>query len=155
MIYLVNIFKSKYCLAVFGLSLWLSYFLVPKTIFYQWDILLGILFIISFSLIITCLVRNVKEKVVIARAGKSSFFGILGAGLGLAVLQSCGLGAPVCGAALGWGVFSSIFPAVFIKTMSQYALIFISFSLVLQLTSLYFMNCFKNLPAINVSKRKS
>lgn len=144
--YLFNIFKSKYCLIVYALSALLSYFLIPKTVFYGWNIILVIIFMITFSLILTCTIRNVKEKIVLARTYKSSIIGIIAAALGLAALQVCGVGAPICGAALGFGIFSSIFPAVFVNLISDYAIDFILFSILLQGVALYFMHCFKRSP---------
>ena len=145
MIYLLNIFKSKYCLSVFALSFVLSYFLIPKTVFYGWYTAIAILFMISFSLVTTCIVRNVKEKVMLAKTYKSSIIGIVAVALGLGALQVCGVGAPVCGAAVGLGIFSSIFPTVFVNLMSRYSIHFIILSIVFQLVALYFMNCCKNL----------
>ena len=143
MIYLFNIFKSKYCLIAFVLSLILSYFLIPKAVFYQWYIILAITFMLALSLTLTCIIRNIKEKILLARTYKSSIIGIIATALGLAALQVCGVGAPVCGAAVGVGILSSIFPAIFINIISKYQIYFIVFSILFQLVALYFMNCFK------------
>jgi len=74
---------------------------------------------------------------------ESSTIGIVATTIGLAALQICGVGAPVCGAAVGLGIISSIFPTVFINVMSKYAVYFIVFSITIQLITLYFMKCFK------------
>ena len=147
--YLFYIFKSKYCLAVFIISLILSYFLIPKTVFYKWYIILAATFMVLFSLTITCMVRNIKEKVMLAKTYKNSIVGIIAIALGLSALQVCGVGAPFCGAAVGLGLFSSIFPAAFMDVMAKYAASFIAFSIVLQLFALYFMNCFKKVKRLN------
>ena len=141
--YLFYIFKSKYCLIVFVLSLVISYFLVPKTVFYGVYTILAIAFMAAFALTLTCIVRNIKEKVLLAKTYKSSIVGILATALGLVALQVCGIGAPVCGATVGLGIVSSIFPAVFIELMSKYAIYLILISLIFQLFALYFMDCFK------------
>jgi len=142
-IYLVNTLKSKYCIAVFVFSMILSYFLIPSRAFYSWYIVLALLFMISFSLTITCIVRNIKERIVLAKTYKSSIVGIIAIGLGLGALQVCGFGAPVCGAAVGFGVLSFIFPAAFEHVFSEYAVDILLLSIAFQLIALYFMNCFK------------
>jgi len=149
--YLFSIFKSKYCLIVFAISLFLSYFLIPKTVFYGWYKILAYTFMISFSLTITCIIRNVKEKILLAKTYKSSVIGIIATALGLTALQVCGVGAPVCGAAVGLGILSSIFPTVFVDVMSKYAVHIIVLSIIFQLVALYFMNCFKE---VNCVKEK-
>ena len=141
--YLFYVLKSKYCIITFVLALFLSYFLIPKTVFYGLYILLAGLFMISFSLSITCIVRNIKEKVLVAKTYKSSVIGLVAAALGLAALQVCGVGAPFCGAAVGLGILSSFLPTAFIDIMSDFAVEFIVVSIFFQLLALYLMNCFK------------
>ena len=142
--YLVSVLKSRYCILVFILSMILSYFLIPQKVFYGIYIILALLFMISFSLTLTCIVRNVKEKIMVARTYETSIVGVIAAAIGLASLQVCGIGAPICGATIGMGILSSIFPAFFVNILSDYAHYFIGISIILQLVSLYFMNCFKS-----------
>lgn len=141
MIYLFKVLKTKYCISTFILSLILSYFLVPKKAFYKGYILLALLFMVLFALIVTCIVRNIKERVVLAKTYQSSVIGIIATALGIAALQVCGFGAPVCGATLGVGFFSALFPAFF--SIDKYAIYLVIASILLQLLALYFMNCFK------------
>ena len=152
--YIIGIFRSKYCLAVLIFSLALGYYLIPKTIFYRWDRLLGYAFILSFALTTTCIVRNTKEKIVLAKTYKSSLASIIAIAVGLAALQACGVGAPVCGAAIGLGVLSFIFPSILIEKMGQYAVSIIVFSIAFQLISLYFMNCFKKMVVAKESPKR-
>ncbi len=154
MIYLFSLFKSKYCLIVFPLSLGLSYLMMPGKVFYSWYILVSVLFMLSFSLVVTCIIRNVKEKILLAKTYKSSIVGIVATALGLASLQVCGVGAPVCSAAVGAGILSSLFPTVFLNLMEKYALQFILASILFQLIALYFMNCFKQVSSLALSKAK-
>ncbi|MGB9763385.1 MAG: hypothetical protein ACPLW7_05285 [Minisyncoccia bacterium] len=141
--YLLKIFKSHYCKIVFVISLIGAYFLVPKTIFYGLYTILGILYMIIFAVTLTCIVRNIKEKVLLVKTYQSSIIGIIAAALGLAALQVCGIGAPVCGAAISAGILSVIFPNIFINFLNKYALIIIIISIGIQAIALYFMNCFK------------
>lgn len=141
--YLVNTLKSKYCIAVFVFSMVLSYFLIPSHVFYSWYTALALLFMVLFSLTLTCIVRNIKERIVLAKTYKSSLVGIIAIGLGLGALQVCGFGAPVCGAAVGFGVLSFIFPAAFEHVFSEYAVDILVLSIAFQFIALYFMNCFK------------
>ncbi len=141
--YLFKIFKSKYCIVAFGLSLVLSYFLIPKTAFYGWYAILPVLFMLSFALTLTCVVRNVKERVLLAKTSGSSVLGIIAAALGLTALQVCGIGAPVCGASVAMGLLSAIFPTTFVGLLSRFAVQFTLFSILLQIAALYFMNCFQ------------
>ena len=147
-IYLVNTLKSRYCIAVFAFSMLLSYFLIPRHAFYSWYIALAFLFMVLFSLTLTCIVRNIKERIVLAKTYKSSLVGIIAIGLGLGALQVCGFGAPVCGAAVGFGVLSFIFPAAFEHVFSEYAVHMLVLSIAFQFIALYFMNCFKKYNSI-------
>ena len=148
--YLFYIFKSKYCIIAFILILFLSHFLIPKTVFYGFYTILAIIFIISFSLTITCIIRNIKEKILLAKTYKSSIIGIIATALGLAALQVCGFGAPVCGAAVGLGILSSILPTAFMNIISKYVVQFLVISIIFQLVALYIMNCFKKLNEVRL-----
>jgi hypothetical protein len=141
--YLVKIFRSHYCKIVFIISLILAYFLVPQSVFYSWYSLLGVLYMTVFALTLTCIVRNIKEKILLAKTYQSSIIGVLAAALGMAALQVCGIGAPVCGAAISAGLLSVIFPSVFLSFLNKYALLIVVGSIILQGIALYFMNCFR------------
>ncbi len=141
--YLVTILKSHYCKAVFLLALFGSYFLIPHKVFYGLGYALAITFMLAFSLSVTCIIRNIKEKILLARTYKRSVVHIILIALGLSAFQVCGVGAPVCGATVGLGVLSVIFPGVFIDFLGDYYLVVIIVSVLLQLVSLYFMGCFK------------
>ena len=117
--YIIAVLKSKYCEIVFLVSFFLSYFLIPKNVFHGWNQLLAYAFMLVFALTTTCIIRNIKEKILLARTYKSSILGIIAVALGLAALQVCGANAPVCGAAVGVGILSSIFPAVFVNLIDR------------------------------------
>ena len=141
--YIKKIFKSNYCKIIFILIFFLSYFLIPKKVFHGWWSLIAILFMFFFSLVMTCIVRNIKEKILLAKTYKSSLVGILATAIGLSALQVCGVGAPICGATIGTGFLSVFLPGIFMKFLDDFAIYILIASIILQAISLYFMNCFK------------
>ena len=143
--YLLFIFKSNYCKILFVLFFLGSYFLIPKTLFHGYLSLLAVLFMFSVSLTFTCLVRNTKERVLLAKTYKSSIIGLLATALGVSALQVCGIGAPVCGASVGLSIVSLIFPSVVVGFMDQYAVYLILVSIIVQILSLYYLKCFKHM----------
>jgi hypothetical protein len=98
---------------------------------------------ISFSLTISCIVRNIKEKIKLAKTYKSSIIGLISTIIGLSALQVCGIGAPICGATIGFGFLATIFPSLFLNMSNSFAIFLVIFSIILQIVALYFMNCFK------------
>ena len=141
--YLLEIFKSHYCQFVFLISLVGIYFLVPKKVFYGYDTLIGIFFIVMTSLTITCLVRSIKEKVLSAKASGASLLGILSIIFGFGALQACTIGAPVCGATIGGGILALIFPGFAFSLMEKYSVPIVLISIFIQLLALYLMKCFQ------------
>ncbi len=140
--YVVKIFKSYFCQIAFLLFLVGSYFLIPKNVFYGWYNVLAGLFMVAFALTLTCLARNIKEKVILAKTYKSSILGIIATALGLSVLQVCGVGAPVCGASIGAGVVSLFFPSFALNFFEKYSLYIIIGLITIQIIALYYMKCF-------------
>ncbi len=144
-----QVFKSRYCLSIFALMLFVSYFLVPQKIFYGFYSLIGIFFIISFSLTFTCLVRSVKDKIIAQRKQKiQSIVGIISGLIGLSALHACTLGAPVCGVSIGMAIVSTIFPAMAFDFLNDYALWIIIISIIIQIFSLNQMKCFKGIKTL-------
>jgi hypothetical protein len=141
--YLINALKSHYCKLVFVIAFIISYFLVPEKIFYSWYTLLGITFMAVFALVIMCIIRNIKKKVLLARTYEGSIVSIIAIAIGLAALEVCGVGAPVCGATIGLGIFSALLPGVALGFFEKYGTYIVVGTIVLQVISLYFMNCFK------------
>lgn len=141
--YLLEIFKSHYCQLVFLISLIGTYFLVPQKVFYGHYTWIGILFIITTALTITCLVRSIKERVLSAKAGGASLLGILSIIFGFGALQACTIGAPVCGATIGGGIVALIFPGFAFGLVEKYSVPIVLVSIFIQLLSLYLMKCFQ------------
>ncbi len=150
--YFIQVLKSHYCQVVFGASLFLGYFLIPKKIFYGYYTILGIAFIISFSLVLTCLIRQVKERVKLARTYSGAIVSIIATAVGLAALEACGIGAPVCGAVVGLGFLSIILPVSASSFVSKYSIAILVISIIIQFGALYFMNCFKKVLIISVDQ---
>ncbi len=148
-IYLLEVIKSSYCKLAFVVSLFVSYILIPPTVFNGVYSLVAVTFMVAFSLSIMCIVRNVKEKVLLARTYKSSLIGIIATALGISALQVCGVGAPVCGASIGLGVLSAIFPGFFVNFLEGYSIWILAATILLQVASLYFMKCFSKTGTTN------
>ena len=141
--YIAETLKSHYCKIVFAVVFALSYFLVPQKVFYRWYILLGVAFMTMFALTITCIVRNIKERVMLKRTSGGSIISIIAVAVGFAALEVCGVGAPVCGATIGLGIFSALLPGMTLGFFEKYGVYIVVVTIALQAISLYFMNCFK------------
>jgi hypothetical protein len=138
------LFRSKYCIFVFGAALVGSYYLVPEKIFYGPFIILGILYILIFSLTFTCIIWTIKEKVVNLKNAGAGIVSIIAAVLGIGAMQVCTVGAPICGASVGLGLFSLFMPTVSQDFMNDHAVVLIIVSIAVQLAALYYMKCFKS-----------
>lgn len=141
--FLFQIFKSKYCWFSFLLSLLIIGIVIPKKIFYGYYNILGITFVLISSILITCFVRNIKERVVLAKKQRTSFLGIIFLVIGLVTMSTCSVGGPICGATIVGGVVGLFFPGFMLTFLSDYSMAIILFSLIIQIIALYFMNCFK------------
>ena len=137
--YIVNTLKSRYCKIVFLVSLILSSFLIPDSVFYGYYVFLAFAFMIVFSLTIMCLVKVFKENL---KNTKISGIGGITAIIGVFALQVCGVGAPACGASLGFGILS-VLGVSSISFLSSIAIYIVLVSIIVQFISLYYMNCFK------------
>lgn len=142
-IFLINVLKSKYCKITFLISLIISYFLIPNKIFYKGYIILAIIFMFLFALTITCIIRTLKERIISAKKSGATILSIIGTILGIGALQTCTIGAPICGASVGLGIVSIFFPHTAHSLMHKYSIYIIYISIVFQIIALYFMNCFK------------
>lgn len=147
-IFLFDLFRSRFCLVVFIAVFLASGLLVPETMTHGYHLLLAAAFMLSFALTITCMARNIKERIALARTYKTSVVGLIAAALGLSALQVCGVAAPVCGATLGAGVIASLFPGFFFHFLSDWSIPIIILSIAAQWVALYFMNCFKRVHRI-------
>ena len=146
-IYLTKILKSHYCQVVFVLALVGSYFLIPSRVFSGVYLALAVLFMVVFSLIVTCFVRNIKEKVKSKRQHGVSVFGIIASAIGFSAFQVCGVGAPVCGASLGIVLISSILPSFFINFLMNYSDLVLASMILIQVAALAYMGCLKKAEA--------
>jgi len=142
-IFLINTLKSKYCKITFLISLIISYFLIPNKIFYKGYIILAIVFMALFALTITCIIRTLKERIISAKRSGATVLSIIGTILGIGALQTCTIGAPICGTSVGLGIVSIFFPHTAHSLMHEYSIYVLYVSIIFQIIALYFMNCFK------------
>lgn len=142
---LIKVLKSNYCKVVFLLSLILSYFLVPKHLVGFWWNLITITFMLLFSLNMTCMVRNIKERIKTAKTTTHSVINLIASGLGILALQVCGTSGYFCSASILMGVFSSVLPQFLLGFLKEYSLYIILATILLQFISLINMNCFKKI----------
>ena len=141
--FLFKIFKTKPCLIIFFLGLILGYLIIPKTIFSGFWTLIRITYIILFSIVITCIVRVIKERIINMKQTGAGIISIIAAALGLGAMQVCGVGAPICGATIGVGIISIFFPSISLNFLSHYSLLIIFISMVLEIIAIYYMGCLK------------
>lgn len=147
--FLSKIFFSHYCKVIWLLSLFAAYLMIPHHLFSTMYFPLAILFMIGFATMMTCMIRNIKDKIVLARSYKSSIWGILASVFGLTALQLCGLGNVFCGGSIFLGVLSAIFPGAAVNLLSEYAVEIIVFSILMQIFSIWQMDCFRSKPKTN------
>jgi len=114
---------------------------VPAVLWNADYILLAILFNTFFAFSIACMVRSIKEKAVTAQKVGGSVVGIITSTLGISALQICGLSNPVCGASVGFGFLSTLFPSVMFHYGMEISLFTIILGIFFQLFSLYKMHC--------------
>ncbi len=145
-IYLVRIFKSPYCLAVFAAAFLAGYLLVPKIIFFNTrDTVLVTFFLLGFSLTFTCMIHMLKERIVRAKRYKTSVWGVIATIIGFAAVEACGIGGPLCGASLSAGLLGVLFPGFLIWFFRAYSRLLIVVSIFAQVIVLYAMGCFRKI----------
>jgi len=142
-VFLFNVLKSKYCLLIFVLGIILSYFIVPHKIFNGFYSILGVIYILLFAVVLMCIVRTFKDKIIDAKQTGATTISVVASLLGIGALQACGIGASVCGATVGVGLVSILFPQSAFVMLEKYAVYIVISSLFLQLVALYYMGCFK------------
>jgi len=94
-------------------------------------------------LTITCFVRNIKEKVLLAKSNGASIISMIMIIFGFGALQVCTIGSPICTASIGAGFLALFFPGVAFHILEKYSVLIVVFSIIFQAFALYFMNCFK------------
>jgi len=142
---IIKVLESNYCKLVFLLSLILSYFLIPKHLVGFWWNLIVIIFMLLFSLNMTCMVRNIKERIKEAKTTTNSVIGLIASGLGIMALQVCGTSGYLCSTSILMGVFSSILPHFMLNFLEEYALYIILATILFLIISLRNMKCFKKI----------
>lgn len=134
--------NTKYCLFVFIISLGLWFLMVHKTLFVWIYTILWVVFITTFALTVTCLVRNIKERIQMANKEKKSIIWIIWAVIWISAAQLCGINALFCWSTIWLWLLSTILPVSTVWFLSEYAIWIIILSIVTQIIWLYFMKCF-------------
>ena len=142
-VFFFDILKSDYCKIVFLLSFILSYFLIPHHLFFSKHFPLTVAFMITFSILVTCSVRNIREKITVARTAKTSIWGITASVLGLTALQVCGLGGVFCGSSIFLGLLTTIIPGFAVNFLVSYAVPLLIVSIIFQIFAIWQMGCMK------------
>lgn len=141
-VYLLKVMRSFYCKIVFVLSFIVSFYLLPENVFDGVHKYIAIAFMFSFSFSLACIIRNIKERVVLAHTYKTSVVSLILSVLGFSAFQVCGINAGMCTATVGMGVVGTIFPGFFVGFLEDYGHLIIWLAVIFQLVGLYFMRCF-------------
>ena len=140
-------FRSKYCWLVFSISLVVAYFLVKKflTSFTDLFVIINtVLFLILFSLSLTCNIRIIRKRVEEVKRIEIYRNGIISVILyliGFTALQTCFVSG-FCGINLTISLLSTILPAAFLNFFVEYGKWVLFATNILLLISLFSMKCF-------------
>lgn len=140
---ILKILSSNYCRLVFVVSFFVGYLLLPEIVFHTANRVLALFYLLVFSSLMTCVIRNVKEKIGMAQRRKSSFLGTIAIIIGFSAFQFCGISAPVCGASIGVGFLSVIFPNFLSRFFLDNGELIIYLSIIAQLAALHYIGCLK------------
>lgn len=137
------ILQSQYCKIVFIFSLILGYYITPKDVFKGNSQLLAYIFLITFSITTTCLVRQTKERLTSARQATTTTIGLIANILGISALQVCGMSASFCGTSLGMTLLLTILPHSTLLSFSRFSVPILSISILIQIYIIFKSGCFK------------
>ena len=118
---------------------YIGYILVPKQVFLSGFWWLAIPFIVSFALVTTCTIRNLRLRFQNSGGKK----GLLASFFGFGALQVCGLSAYACSTALGFSILASVLPHSFLLIFQQYSVLIILISIIVQIYALFQLDCIK------------
>ena len=138
-----KLFSDVASIVVFTVVFIASIFILPSHILSGPYFYLGVLFILLFSLNMTCLVKVMLQRAKVAKARGAGIMGIVATAVGFTALQMCGVGGPLCGALFGSVVFATILPAGSLHYFTAYAVHIVLFAIAVQVASLWLMKCFK------------
>jgi len=139
---LKELLKSNYCRAIFVISVIVSYFLLPDFIFMGWLSLLAVLFMLIFSVSMTCMVRGIKDTLANTKKTSTSVLSLISMLFGFSAFHACTIGAPLCVTA-GLGLLVVALPGFMVDVLSTYGVIIIVVSMVIQILVLYWMGCLR------------
>jgi hypothetical protein len=97
---------------------------------------------VTFSLVITCVIRGIKEKIVHRQLYGGSTLSLLGSIVGISTLYLCGLSGPLCLTGLGIGLLSALIPSGISLFMVQHASTLLVLAILSHVIALRYMGCF-------------
>jgi len=139
---LKDVLNSNYCRAIFVVSMFVSFFILPSFIFMGWLVVLAVVFMLVFSLSMACMIRSIKDMFSNARRTGRSLLSIISMLLGFSAFHACTIGAPVCASA-GIGLLLTLLPSFMLGVLSSYSILIIVVSIFLQLFVLSRMGCLR------------
>ncbi len=139
--FIIENLQSKYCLGIFILMLGVGYLLIPKEVFAHTHVVVVIPFILLFAFSTACAARSIKERILLSE-NRGSLIGIISSIIGITTLQVCGISGPMCGASVGVGILSVLFPGAIITLLRENSIGILISTMILQVVSLYMMRCF-------------
>jgi hypothetical protein len=141
-----EVLESKYCWIVIGISLILSYFLIIRkfTVFTNfWSILLSIIYVATFTISNTCLIKEIKETIKSEiKSGANTILSILGSVLGFGAVQLCTVSG-TCSINIVTSLLFSLLPTSLSLFFTKNGIWILLFADILLIISIYRMNCFK------------
>jgi len=141
-----EVLESKYSWIVIVVSLILSYFLIIRkfTVFTNfWSILLSIIYVATFTISNTCLIKEIKETIKSEiKSGANTILSILGSVLGFGAVQLCTVSG-TCGINIATSLLFSLLPTSLSLFFAKNGIWILLFADILLIISIYRMNCFK------------
>ena len=61
--YIASIIRKRTCMMTFAVAVVLVSIVIPKSIFYGYYTIVGVIFMLASSLLITCVVRSTRENI--------------------------------------------------------------------------------------------
>ncbi len=138
-----DLFNSLFSVIIFTLVFIVSLFVLPSHILSGTYFWLGVVFVLLFSLNMTCLANTMRMRANMARAKGAGAVGVMATAVGFTALQMCGIGGPLCGALFGGVLFVSVLPAGAMPYLTSYAVHIVVIAILIQAVSLWYMKCFR------------
>ena len=133
--------KPRYPLFVFLATLLFGYLILHQAVTSGIYSVLGAIFLVIFSLSITCIIRSAVEQARTLHHGHSGITIAAGV-LGISAFHVCG--NAVCGYGLSFLLLSAALPAAALGTFGSLSILIIIISIALQVFAISRMKCYRN-----------